>query len=265
MMARLRPAPRLSPDSAIKATAQRAVMAAAGIRLARSSATAAQPVARALRTAATGRPSAAEREWIARVDQRRAEIAGYAHVRSPEDLGVFDIAMAVKWMSIPPALGFFLMRLVAELRPGVCLEVGTGLGISGAYQAAALELTGHGHLTSVDIAPGPAALAREGFASLELGERAEVLLGEPGAVLEDALSRIGPVNLALVDADHRLDAAIADFETIAPQLAPGAVVVFDDVGLWWSGMRDAWRHVGEHERVAETAHLGRLGLALISS
>ena len=265
MMLRLRPAPRLPPDSPFKATAQRALMGAARLRLAHSQAPAAKPAARALGAAARGRPSAAERHWLERIDQRRAEIAGYAHVRKPEDLGVFDVAMAVRWMSIPPALGFFLMRLVAELGPRSCLEVGTGLGISGAYQAAALELRGEGRLVSVDIAPGPAALAREGFESLGLAARAQVLVGEPGDVLEAGLRVAAPVDLALVDADHRLDATIADLETIAPRLAPGAVVVFDDVGLSWSGMRDAWRLVGEHERVAETVYLGRLGLALIAA
>ena len=42
------------------------------------------------------------------------------------------------------------MRLVRELRPHSCLELGTGVGVSAGYQAAAMELNGVGRLLTLD-------------------------------------------------------------------------------------------------------------------
>lgn len=247
----------------MKAGAQRLLMAAAAARLGPRSDPLTRSVVRALAGAAAARLSPAEREWIARIEDRRERIAGFAHVRDPEELGVFDIARAVRWMSIPPALGLLLMRLVRELSPASCLEIGTGFGISAAYQAAALELAGQGRLVTVDVAPGPAAIASEGLAELGLERRVDVLVGEAGEVLRSALEASSPVDFALIDADHRPEATLRDFEAVAPHLGAPAVLVFDDVGLSWAGMREAWRLVRAHPRVTATAHLGRLGLALL--
>ena len=42
------------------------------------------------------------------------------------------------------------MRIVRELSPRACLELGAGYGISAAYQGAALELNGSGTLTTME-------------------------------------------------------------------------------------------------------------------
>ena len=44
--------------------------------------------------------------------------------------------------SMPRIWARFLMRLVGELAPRSCIELGTGFGISAMYQAAALETAG---------------------------------------------------------------------------------------------------------------------------
>lgn len=219
-------------------------------------------IAAALRTTALGRLPREERDWAARIEARRAEVADLHGRRTPDQVGVFDIRLAVQWMSVPPVLGRLLMRLVRELAPASCLELGTGFGISGAYQAAALGLNRAGRLVSVDVDPRPAAIAAEGFAVLGL-DRAAVRTGAGDQVLADALAEAEPVDFAFVDADHREGATVEALATIGPRLSPGAVIVFDDVATSWAGMARAWSRIEADPRISRTRHLGRFGIAMM--
>src|SRR5215218_306872 len=122
-------------------------------RLARRDDPSSRALARTLRSVATRRFPAEEGEWIARIEARRRELgserglAGTGFLPGLEDKPVAELN---QWISLPPVWGLFLMRLVRELRPRSCLELGTGLGISGAYQAASLELNRAGELTTLD-------------------------------------------------------------------------------------------------------------------
>src|SRR5688572_21226429 len=121
-------------------------MAAALPRVALRSDRPSRALAAALRDSVIGRMSPDEREWLARIEARRSRLPELlTHARdSAGHHGTLlpDTTRAVRWMSIPSVWGRFLMRLVRELAPRSCLELGTGFGLSTAYQAAALELNG---------------------------------------------------------------------------------------------------------------------------
>lgn len=235
-------------------------MAAAVPGLGRDGDPTSKAIARALSTTAAGRLSSDERAWAQRIEARRREVADLSGVRHSEEVGVFDIRLAVQWMSVPAPLGRLLMRLVRELESRSCLELGTGFGTSAAYLAAALQLNRAGLLITVDIDPRPAAVAREGFDSLGL-ERVEIRAGDGEGVLAAALADSAPLEFAFVDGDHREAAPLEALRALLPHLAPGAVIVFDDVTRSWPGMDRAWRAIEEHERVRATRHLGRFGIA----
>ncbi|MGI8462546.1 MAG: O-methyltransferase [Solirubrobacterales bacterium] len=253
---------RLTPSSAAKGAAHRLAMTRALARIAGRRDPASRAVAKALRAAAAGRLPAEERAWIRRIESRRAELIAKQSDQTPEELGVFGIAEAVRWMSVPPVLGRFLMRLVRELAPSSSIEVGTGLGLSGAYQGAALELNERGRLITVDVVEAHAVLAREGFGELGIG-RVEVRVGEPATVLETALADAAPVGYAFVDADHQEAPTLACFDAMLPHLGPGAVIVFDDVGFSIPEMARAWSTIAAHERVSAAVPIGRLGVTVL--
>jgi predicted O-methyltransferase YrrM len=238
-------------------------MLAAGARAGGRRGPAARALARALRTTALDRASAGEREWIARIEAWRRELPGLADHRDADELGVANLRSAVEWMSVPPVLGRFLMRLVRELRPRSCLELGTGFGLSGAYQAAALELNGTGRLLTLDVAERWAGVAREGFAALGL-ERVEVRVGEPSEALSEALRGSAPLDYAFIDADHQEAPTMAALETILPHLSPQAAIVLDDVGFSLPEMARAWRRIGADPRVSLAVRFGRMGAVLLS-
>ncbi len=239
-------------------------------------------LARALRTAATGRVSPAERAWVARVEERRRRLveeggttaavfsevgparkddaasAGFDHVEREGPL-----AGKCETISVPPRWGVLLMRLVGELAPRVCVELGTGFGLSAAFIAAALELNGEGELTTFEGAEEWANVAREGATELGL-EPLVVRVGPLSTTLPAALAELGPVDFAFVDAEHTKESTLRYFDHLQPHLSSRAVLVFDDIDFD-SDMWAAWEEIRGHPRVDAWAALGRMGIVRVAA
>jgi predicted O-methyltransferase YrrM len=223
-------------------------------------------IATALRDTALGRTPPEERAWAARIEARRSELPRLiADAGAPErDYAerLAEATEAARWMSLPPVWGRFLMRLVRELAPRSCLELGTAFGLSAAYQAAALELNGEGGIVSLDQG-ALTEIAGPRLRTLGLGDRVELIGGMIEHTLATALDRAAPVDFAFLDADHTEEGTLFAFDAIAPHLAAGAVVVFDDVN-WTDGMRRAWSAIERRGGVA-TLGLRRVGIAVVSA
>ncbi len=249
-------------------------------RLARERGTLAAPVAAALRSALRDAATPEERGWFARIEQLRAELnasdasvmrldygagnpgAGrtaeemHAGVATPDTVG--HIA---RLTSKPPFWCRVLFNLVRTTRPACCVEMGTSVGISAAYQAAALELNGAGTLVTLEGAPAVANLAREHLGRLGLG-RAEVVVGRFQDTLPTVLGARRPVDYVFVDGHHDEHATLGYFEQLLPSLADSALLVFDDIG-WSDGMRRAWGALARDPRVTSAVGLGPVGLCLM--
>lgn len=238
----------------------RVAITAALARLARSRTGPTRRLRSALRRVAANRFTDPERVALDEIERQRRSLRASGATRRLDELGVVDFAGAVDVMSIPPVLGRLLFALVRELRPARCLELGTAFGISGAYQGAALKLNGQGSLVTADVNAKWAAIARELFAALEL-DNVTSIVGDPERVLEAAVAGLDRIDLAFVDSDHSAETTIASFRRLEPLLAPGGVLVFDDV-RFDAAMRSAWTSVAKDPAVAAAIPLARLGLAV---
>ncbi len=166
---------------------------------------------------------------------------------------------ACKRISVSRRAGMTLYGLIREFSPRRALELGTGLGVSGAYQALALRHDAcGGRLVALEGAPDLAAIAEETFAELGLGP-VEVRVGAFLDTLPDVLAE-ADIDFAYVDGHHEERATLEYFELIVPR-APNAVLVFDDIG-WSEGMECAWRRIVADERIAVAAGVGRFGVAI---
>lgn len=258
----------LAPGSFAGDAGYRALLLAASARLGGADAQT-RAVAAALRTTALGRVPAEERAWLGRIAAHRERLAidgiaanAAADLRSLDPEAKRDEAgEACLWMSLPPLLGTLLMRIVRELEPRSCLELGTGFGVSASYQAAGLELNGSGFLISLDV-EDMARIARPALADAGLGERVEVRGGMIELTLAAALADAPPVDFALLDADHTERGTLDAFEQLLPALADRAVLVFDDIN-WTDEMGRAWEAVRAHDRVGPAVAVRRLGIALV--
>jgi predicted O-methyltransferase YrrM len=259
------------------AVATRGRMAAAVPRLSARRDRRCRALARALAESAAGRVSGEEGDWVDRIEGRRHDLAGRTAPTNPRfepgasgmpewaDAlgGTYPIDGLSGMFSIPPEWGRVLMRLVRALSPRSCLELGTGFGISGAYQAAALELNRGGNLITLDAAREWGAIAEQGFAELGLSHRAEFRSGQIADTLAGVADEAAPIDFVFLDAEHQAEPTIEYFEILAPRLSERAVVVFDDIGFR-GGMRTAWETIARDQRILAGADVGRMGIAVLA-
>lgn len=211
-----------------------------------------------------------ERRWLDAIESVRAEllassdtidvrIAELTGDRSDERVVVENVAHACG-RSKDPRWCVLLFELVRKLRPATSVELGTGLGISSAYQGAALELNERGRLVTLEAVEGHVAIARESFKRLGLG-RVDARHGR----FEDLLSRVmsdhAPVNLVFVDGNHTQEATLRYAETIKPFLAEGAVVIYDDISFS-DEMERAWETLAGDADIGVAIDFGPLGLCV---
>ena len=86
-----------------------------------------------------------------------------------------------------------------------------------------------GRLVTLEGAPALADLARTHLGELAIGDRVGVVTGRFADMLPDVLASRGPFDLVFIDGHHEEEAAFAYASSIRPHLAPGALVVLDDV------------------------------------
>jgi predicted O-methyltransferase YrrM len=140
------------------------------------------------------------------------------------------------------------------------LELGTALGISTAYQAAALALNRQGRILTLEGAGSLASLARENFGRLGL-ENIEIVVGPFQDTLQDVLDQNGAIDYVFIDGHHDERATLAYFRQICPHLTEGAILVFDDIS-WSAGMRRAWNTINRDRCLKACVDLIRVGICI---
>ncbi len=191
-----------------------------------------------------------------------ARMAGGARVRRVADIARHAAKRA--------RLGQLLFRLVRFYRPPVVVELGTSLGLSAAYLAAGSregQLAGEregdvrgGKLWTIE---GSRAVAERAAGHLEgLGlEGVEVVTGNFDVVLEPLMERIGPVDLAFVDGNHRYEPTLRYFDILMRHSGRSAMLIFDDIH-WSADMERAWAQIKSDPRVMLTIDLFFFGLVV---
>jgi predicted O-methyltransferase YrrM len=134
-----------------------------------------------------------------------------------------DVARAQRLRQITPDVGRFLHALVLARSPRSVLEIGTSSGYSTIWLAAAARHIG-GTVTSLEIDPAKVRLA--------IGNVGEAGVDDVARVIEcDAVDylrqRREPADFVFLDAEK--EDYLAFFELIVPLLAPGGVLVADNL------------------------------------
>lgn len=231
---------------------------------------------RAAAAALTRRATGPERERMAAIEALRGELKASGEIVERLDFGAGDhtplsdathhpgvtvrhaVGEFCTGSSVGPLWSRLLFHLVRELRPVRALELGTALGISAAYQGAALELNGDGRLVTVEGARPLAAIAERNLERLGL-DRVEVVTGRFVDVLPAVLEDLRPLDYAYIDGHHDGRATLEYFELVMDAIDGPAVLVFDDIGIS-PGMRAAWAAIRRDRRVSAAVDLRKLAI-----
>lgn len=125
-----------------------------------------------------------------------------------------------------PTIDGRMLRLLAETTGAKSVvEIGTSTGLSGLWFSMALQKTG-GRLTTFEIDPGRAAIARGNFK--EAGVDGLVTIVE-GDAHKNVTSVKGPLDIVFLDADK--EGYIDYLEKLLPQVRPGGLILAHNVDM----------------------------------
>lgn len=122
---------------------------------------------------------------------------------------------------IPPETGRFLALWAAAAPPGAYLEIGTSAGYSALWLALACRAAGR-RLTTFEVLPGKAALARETFAKAGVDDVVRLVEGD---FVEHA-GEFDEVGFCFLDAEKEVYEVC--YELVVPRLVPGGILVADN-------------------------------------
>lgn len=155
----------------------------------------------------------------------------------------------------PPRLAQLLFRLVNFQQPTTILEIGTSLGLTTAYLAAAKK---QAQVFTLEGCPATAQVALQNFKQLRL-KNIKVITGNFDETLPALLSRLSALDFVLFDGNHRYEPTLRYFEWCRAKAHESSVFVFDDIN-WSKEMQLAWRHICAHPEVTLSVDLFYLGL-----
>ena len=143
--------------------------------------------------------------------------------------------------------GRLLTWLVRACRAERVVDLGTAYGMSALFLAAALPE--RGRVVTVEASEPQLSVSGPLLAAHE-PVRVQALSALTLEAVADVQAQLGAVDLLFHDAGHSHEAYVADIAAYAPLLAPGALVLMDDIR--WPGdpaTYDGWLEVAQHPRV----------------
>lgn len=144
---------------------------------------------------------------------------------------------------IGPSKAKRLAELVRQRKPRLVVECGTAIGYSGLWIARELKAAGSGRLITFEINPERAKEAEEHFRAAGLDDLVSVQVGDARQLVRTVRE---PVDFLFIDCGY--SNYLPCLTGIKDQLAPGAIVVADNVGIGSSGMSDYLEFVRNNYR-----------------
>ncbi|WP_372371047.1 O-methyltransferase [Candidatus Uabimicrobium sp. HlEnr_7] len=213
-----------------------------------------------------------EEEWICKIETLRKELINNNeemghYVADENDLirtDTLTVSEVCQIASKRDIWTLILFKFIREFQPNLCLELGTCLGISAAYQAAAQHINKKGCLITLEGANERVLLARKNLQSLAL-ENVTVISGN----FQDSLPKVicdieQKIDFAFIDGHHDEKATITYFEMLLPHLTDKSLVIFDDIN-WSKGMHSAWQTIIKNDKIKLSVHLNSIGICVLDS
>jgi predicted O-methyltransferase YrrM len=145
--------------------------------------------------------------------------------------------------------------VIVQVRPRKSLELGTAFGMSALFILAALKaFVPCGFLATVEGTESIYSLSSSMLKS-HYGEMVSCTLGYIRVVLPEIARSLGQIDFLFHDSTHSGDAYTKDFSEVVDFLAPGGILLFDDIHWQDSRMKvssstyEGWQAVCAHTRV----------------
>ncbi|WP_234734410.1 O-methyltransferase [Tellurirhabdus bombi] len=155
----------------------------------------------------------------------------------------------------PARFARLFYRLIQKYNYQTIFDLGTSLGITTLYEAAANP---EGRIISFEGCPQTARIAAQNFQ--RLGYRnVDLVVGNIDETLGKQVAEVDRIDFAFFDANHRFEPTVRYFETCLDKIHNDTCFVFDDIH-WSDGMEQAWEAIKAHPKTVVTIDLFYIGL-----
>lgn len=196
------------------------------------------------------------RDYIAQNHQLipQSEFGAGSQVLKPGEIKVSELGSSA---AVDARNGQLLFKLVNFLQPKILLEMGTSLGVSSVYQAAAAQ---EGRFLTIEGSPAIAQLAKKHLEGLKY-KNIETFHGSFDEQLPKILPTLPHLDYVYLDGDHRLEPTLRYFEYCLPYLRKTSAFVVADI-YWSSEMMQAWQKLRAHPKVTASVDFYDFGVLL---
>ncbi|HEY1039305.1 MAG TPA: class I SAM-dependent methyltransferase [Bacteroidia bacterium] len=158
----------------------------------------------------------------------------------------------------PEKYARLLFRLVNFAAPATIIELGTSLGLTTMYLAAARKKA---KVYTLEGSPSLADFAKMKFAENKYSN-IEVLKGNFDDELPKLLGKIDRADFVYIDGNHSKEPTLNYFELVLQKSHNDTVIVFDDIN-WSDGMKAAWEEIKKHPKVSLTVDVYFMGIVFL--
>lgn len=173
------------------------------------------------------------------------------------DDGRSTLGEITKRASMPAQRCRALLEIARNAPPGDALELGSNVGLSGAYLATALQRRGRGCLVTVEGIAELAEAARRTAAIVGVEDTMEVVCSTFDDVIQDAGER--RYAFVLLDGEHVPEPTVRYAEALRELLLPRGVMVIDDCSRA-TGMAEAFAEISAWDCWQRSWTDGRFGV-----
>jgi predicted O-methyltransferase YrrM len=146
---------------------------------------------------------------------------------------------------VPPETGRFIALMASLAPPGRYLEIGTSAGYSTMWLSLACRALGR-TLTTFEVLPNKIELARETFRRAGIEDVVELVHGDA----REHLPGLGGIAFCFLDAEK--DVYSSCYDLLVPRMAPGGLIVADNVTSHADDLAPFVAHVLADPRVDAT-------------
>ena len=158
----------------------------------------------------------------------------------------------------PKKYSLLLHKIIAHYKPDEILEMGTSLGITTCYLAAANK---HAKVVTMEGAPSVALIAKKTFSTLGYSN-VNIMEGDFDETLPTYLKSVDQIGIVYVDGNHRYAPTINYFKQLLEKANDQSILIFDDIH-WSEEMEKAWEEIKQHSHVTLTIDLFFIGLVFV--
>ncbi|WP_034257013.1 O-methyltransferase [Adhaeribacter aquaticus] len=155
----------------------------------------------------------------------------------------------------PTKYAQLLFRLVNYFQPSVIIELGTSLGLTTAYLAAARKKA---KIYTLEGCPNLVKEAQQNFTKLQLSP-IQVITGNIDHTLPEVINSTKSIDFVFFDGNHRYEPTMRYFHWCLEKSNENSVLVFDDI-YWSEEMEKAWKEICQHPAVTISIDLFQIGL-----